>query len=116
MRVELPREESRRRLENLVGAPQLPVLTLELLDPLGLRAGHPRTLARIGLGLAHPTAQRLRGHPELLSDRPDRRPLRHILALLFKDHPRRPLTDLTRIWRLPRHMALILPRDRASKI
>src|SRR5918996_5992590 len=115
MRVELPRKESRRRLEDLVRAAQLAVLALELLDALGLRAGYPRSLAAVGLGLAHPAAQRLRGHPELLRDRRDRRPLGLIGALLLEHHPRRPLTDLTRIRRLPWHMAQILSRDRASK-
>src|SRR5215204_6460232 len=115
MRVELPREESRRRLEDLIRAAQLTVLALELLDPLGLRARHPSALPAIGLGPAHPTAQRLGRHPEILSERRDSRPQRRILALLFKEHPRRPLTDLTRIRRLPRHMAPILSRDRASK-
>src|SRR5690606_40614940 len=115
MRVELPRKESRRRLEDLVGAPQLAVLTLELLDPLGLHARDPRALARVGLSLTHPTPERLRGHPELPGDRHDRRPLRLILALLIEHHPRRPLADLTRIRRLPWHMTQILSRDRASK-
>src|ERR671910_528689 len=116
MRVELPRKESRRRLKDLIRAAQLPVLALELLDPLGLRARHSRALARVGLGLAHPTAQGLGCHPELLSDRRDRRPLRLVLALLIEHHPRRPLTDLTRIRRLPWHMSQILSSDRASKI
>src|SRR4029453_10328509 len=115
MRVELPREESRGRLENLVGAPQLTVLALELLDPLAAGARPPGPLPRIGLGLTHPTPERLGRHPELLSDRRDRRPLRLVLVPLFKHHPRRPLTDLTRIRRLPRHKAQILSRGRASK-
>src|SRR5690606_6462072 len=101
--------------QDLIRAAQLTVLALEVLDALGLRACDPRALARVGLRLAHPTAQRLRGHPELLGDRRDRRPLRLVLALLFEHHPRRPLTDLTRIRRLPWHMAQILSRDRAAK-
>src|SRR5918996_875492 len=116
MRVELPRKESRRRLEDLIRAAQLPVLALELPDALGLHARHSRALARVGLGLAHPASERLRGHPELLGDRRDRRPLRLVLTLLLEHHPRRPLPDLTRIRRLPWHMAQILSRGRASKI
>jgi hypothetical protein len=84
------------------------------LDALRLRGRQARALAGIGLGLAHPVPERLGRHPELAGDRRDRRPLRLVLMLLFKHHPRRPLTDLTRIRRLPRHMAWILSRDQAS--
>src|SRR5215210_6213544 len=97
MRVELPREESRRRLEDLVRAPQLTVLALELLDPLRLNRAHTRPGAVIDLGLPDPRTQRLRRHPELLGDRDDRCPLRRILTLGLEDHPRRALPDLRRI-------------------
>ena len=67
--VELRREESRGRLQDLVGAAQLPDLALQLGDPLALVGGHARPRPAVDLGLADPLAQRLRGHPELLSDR-----------------------------------------------
>src|SRR5829696_9945560 len=68
MRVALPRKERRRCLEDLVGAPQLPVLALEFLDPLRLGARHAGPRAAVDLGLAHPLAHRLGRRAELLGD------------------------------------------------
>ena len=50
--VELRREESRRRLQDLVGPAQLPVLPLQLGDPLAARwRADPGPLAPVDLGL-----------------------------------------------------------------
>src|SRR3954451_9833536 len=105
MRAELPRKASRRRLEDLVRAPQLPVLALEFLDALRLHAAHAGPTAAIDLGPPHPLAQRLGRHPELLRDRDDRVPLRRLLALVLEHHPHRPLPDLSRIPPSVRHLA-----------
>ena len=53
--VELRREESRRPLQQIVRPAQLPVLLLELLDPLRLRRGHPRLDTLVDVGLLAPT-------------------------------------------------------------
>src|SRR5437879_7498722 len=58
-RVELPREKSRGRLEDLVGPPQLPVLPLELSEALTFVGGQAGTQAAIDLGLLDPRAKRL---------------------------------------------------------
>src|SRR5207248_6553334 len=51
--VELGREESRRRLQDLIRPAQLLDFTLKLLDPSRLGRGHPRPIADINLDLAH---------------------------------------------------------------
>src|SRR6476646_6759418 len=72
--VELRREESRRRLEDLVGPAQLPVLLLEPAD-LGVVLGRDtRPLTRIHVRLVHPLTDRL--HPEAqLASHPLHRPV-----------------------------------------
>ncbi len=65
--VELPPEETRRRLEDLVGPPQLTVLLLEHLDPrVSCRCA--RSFAVVDLMLLHPAAQRLYPDVELVGD------------------------------------------------
>src|SRR4051794_566152 len=94
MRVELPLQESRRRPQDLVRAPQLAVLALEVLDARRLRAAHAGPTAAIDLGLPHSLTQRLVRRPELPGDRDDRVPLRRVLALVLEHHPHRPLPPL----------------------
>jgi hypothetical protein len=53
------REESRRRLEDLVRPAQLCVLLLELFHPGPLIGRQPWTLPGIGFGSADPLAERL---------------------------------------------------------
>src|SRR5438105_10422954 len=66
--VELRPEESRRRLEDLIGPPQLEVLALQLLDPLALLGREPVALAAVDLGLAPPVADALGVHAALAAD------------------------------------------------
>jgi hypothetical protein len=58
-RVELPREESRGRLQDLVGASQLLDLTLEICQPLALVGGEARTTTGIALPVADPLTKGL---------------------------------------------------------
>ncbi len=62
-RVELPREETRRRQQNLVRSFQLINLTAQLLDLGDLRRGLPRPSTGVNLGLLSPGPQRVRVHP-----------------------------------------------------
>jgi hypothetical protein len=72
-RVELLREKGARRLQDLVRAPQLTILTLELREPLALGTRQPiATRARVRLGLTDPQPQRLAMHAEITRDMPDR--------------------------------------------
>ena len=74
----------RRLAQNLVGALQLTILALQLLEPIPLRAGQSRASALVTLCLAHPFAQRLPRAANLRRNRADRRPLRVVLPLMFK--------------------------------
>ena len=68
--VELRHEESLGRLEDLIGAAQLPDLSTELAQLSGLLARHTRPDPAIDLGLADPLAQRLgTADAQLASDR-----------------------------------------------
>jgi hypothetical protein len=71
-RVELPREETRGRQQDLVGPLQLPDLTLQILDPPCVTGGGPRPLPAIDAVLLDPAAQRVRDHPDPFGD-PDHR-------------------------------------------
>src|SRR5207302_6918054 len=66
--VELRPEESRCRLQDLIGPAQLPILSLELGDPRALVSSEPRAVARLDLLLDHPPPQRLASEAELLGD------------------------------------------------
>src|SRR5262245_39191469 len=80
--VELCLGEKRRRLlEDLVGAPQLDVLPLELLQPLPLLRRPPRALALVPLRLPDPFPERLGAAADFLGNRRDRRPLRLVRPL-----------------------------------
>jgi hypothetical protein len=95
--VELRREETRRPLEDLIRAPKLPDLLLELFDPLRLRRSRARTPTTVDLGLLHPRPQRLDPDVELLSD-PLHRPIR-VAGLLtqLEHHAHRTLLQLLRV-------------------
>src|SRR5262245_26261448 len=95
--VELRREESRRRLQDLIRPTQLLHLTLELPHPGPLIRRQPRALTSVGLSPPDPLAQRLMVHAELLRDRLDRLPLRRVLVLVLEHHPHRSLTHLRRV-------------------
>src|SRR3954470_14003121 len=93
--VEFRLGEIRGRLaQDLVGALQLTILALEILEPHTLVGGEARSNASVSLMLAHPAAQRLRRAAELLGYRPDRRPLRSVLGLVLQDHPHGTLSHL----------------------
>lgn len=72
-----------------VGLAQLPYLTLQRLDPQLRLAARTWLLARVALGLAHPTPQRLRATADLVCDRFDRRSLRSMFAPVLQHHPHR---------------------------
>ena len=81
-RVELPREESRRRLQNLIRPPQLAVFPAQPLQLGRFLAGRPRPGAGVHLGLPHPLAQGLTRGADLRRDRADRLPLRAVWPVL----------------------------------
>src|SRR4051794_33957224 len=68
LRVELPREESRRRFQDLIRPAQLAVLPLELDQTRSFARRDPVTRTAIDLTLAHPVADRFGMHTELLAD------------------------------------------------
>src|SRR5690606_29096437 len=113
--VELGREEKRRRPQDLIRPTQLPVLPLQLLQPLPVVCAQPRTRTLIDLRPANPLTHRLRRRTEHLSDRTNRLPLRPISSLALTDQPHRTTPHLRRILPRPRLLAhnSILSTDRA---
>ena len=101
-----PREESRGRLQNLVGPAQLEVLLFQLLEPAPFVGGQPGPLAGIGLGPPDPLSKGLVVDRQLRRDRLDRLPLRRVIALVIEDHPHGPFPDLRRIG-TPSRLALL---------
>src|SRR4051812_12450062 len=98
--VELRREESRGRLEDLVGPTQLRVLLLQRLQLLRLRGRRPRPDTGVHLRLPHPLAQRLGSRdPQLCGDRSDRLVLRGIVLTVLPHQRDRALTQLRRVLR-----------------
>src|ERR671936_889270 len=96
--VELRREESRGRLEDLIGPAQLGVLLLQRLDFGAFLAADPRPLTGVHLHAAHPLAQRLgASDAQLRRHRRHRRPLRWILGLHLGDHAYCSLPQLPRV-------------------
>lgn len=84
----------RCRAQNLVGAFELAVLPLQLLQAFAIRRAQSGALAFVTLGLLHPTAQGdALVQPILPARRLDRRPLRAILIWLLGDHPHRSVSD-----------------------
>src|SRR5947207_842580 len=96
-RVELPREESRRRLEDLVGSAEFPVLSLELGDARSLFGAEPGPVPAVDLGLADPLAEGLRADVELPGDAGD---VAVVLARLpgrLENQPHGPVAYLRRV-------------------
>ncbi len=58
-RVELPREERGGRQQDPVGSLELPVLTLELLEPCRTARCGARPTTGVNVGLLHPASQRV---------------------------------------------------------
>jgi len=65
-------ETSRRLPKNLVGAPELTILALELLQPLALTRRKPGAMTLLSLHLSNPVPQGLRGTPDLGRNRRQR--------------------------------------------
>ena len=103
-RVELTREESRSRLQDLVRSPELPVFSFEFTNAFSFIGADPGPATGINLRLPDPTPQRLRGHPRLRRDRLNTRPLRAMLALVLEHQGNRTLPELPRIPLRPRHL------------
>src|SRR3954465_2744978 len=93
-RVELPREENRGRLQNLVGLLEISHFPLKILDALVLSSRGTRPLGGIHLGLQHPPAQRLRADPDLRADRLAGGIHRPVLIKVIEHHLHRTLTPL----------------------
>jgi len=92
--VELRLGEKRSRLpQNLVGALEVTILALKVLQPLPFFSAQSGALAGIALGLAHPPPQTLRRAAQLRRQRLDRCLLRRILATVLLDHAHGALTD-----------------------
>src|SRR6516164_2295776 len=115
--VELRREESRRRLEDLIRPAQLGVLPPQPPDLRRLLSRHAGPGARVHLGLADPLTQRLRGpDAQLVGDCADRRPVRGVIRPHLGDHPDRTLTQLRRVVaRSTSHGSIFLSRSGASR-
>ena len=93
-RVQLPREESRRRLQDLVGPAQLPDLPLQLGDPLRVHRRGTGPPASVDLRLAYPVPQRLPVDPQLVGHPGHRTHLLPGLLPNLEHHPHGPLTQL----------------------
>ena len=70
-----PSRNTPSQSQDLVRAPQLEVLALELLQPRPLVRRQSGPLTRVTLGLPHPVAERLGRAAQLLGNRADRCPL-----------------------------------------
>src|SRR5690606_19113793 len=102
-------EERRRSLEDLVGPLELPVLLLQLLDPLGLRGRYAWRVALVDIGLLDPLAHRLHAVSQLGRDPLDRPVLGPQLCTPRADHPDRSSLVLRGVaprLRLPGHPLL----------
>src|SRR4051794_33401988 len=101
-RVELPREETRGRQEDLVGPLELTDLPLQLPQPRRVRGRGPRPAPGIDLRAPAPSAQRVHVDPHPWTDPVHRRRQRQLRLLLTRltDQANRPLPQLVRV--LPR--------------
>src|SRR3954452_22522965 len=101
-RVELPREETRGRQQDLVGPLELTNLPLQLPQPGGIGGRHPRSATGVDVGLLAPTAQRIDIDPHPRPDPVHRRRHRQLRLFLARlgDQANRPLPQLIRV--LPR--------------
>ena len=92
------REKRRGLPQNLVRSLELPILPLQRLHPVPLFGRQARPASRVTLGLAHPMTQRLGGAADLVSHRPDRRPLRVVLMRVIEHHPTGTLRDFRSVF------------------
>jgi len=91
-RVELPREENRGLLQDLVCLPQLPVLPLQLRDPGLIGTADAEAFVRVDLGLENPPAQGLPADVQLRSVGRTGGKNGVVLTEVVQDHPRGTLT------------------------
>src|SRR5690348_8292792 len=113
--VELRLGKKRRRLaQNLIGAPELRVLPLQLLDPLTV--GQSCIAMRIGCSLRtpHPVVERLRCAADLLGYGLHRCPARGVLVHVLLEQAYRPVTHFSRIFLRCVSHGSILSSDGAS--
>ena len=80
-----------------VGTAKVPVLLLELAQPISLVRGQARAQTPVDLGASDPTPERLCLHAEQARDLDGRRPCRGRLAPALLDHPDGTLTCLRRV-------------------
>src|SRR3954454_10585227 len=101
-RVELPREETPGRQQDIVGPLELTNLPLQLPQPGGIGGRHPRSATGVDVGLLAPTAQRIDIDPHPRPDPVHRRRHRQLRLFLARlgDQANRPLPQLIRV--LPR--------------
>ena len=90
----VPREENRCRAEDFDVLTQPLVLRFELLDLGVVVGGRPRPVAGVDLRLRHPTAHRLPGNSQLLSNRHHGGRLRRILATMLGHQTHRTSAEL----------------------
>src|SRR4051812_45104865 len=81
MRVALPREERRRRFQDLDRGFQFGVVPTQAGDLLFRLRRHPFTLAVVDLSLAYPPPNRLSGHAELLGHAATASPLGPVITI-----------------------------------
>ena len=110
-RVELPREERRRCLQDLVGFPQVPVFALEALDLLELFARWAGPFSRVGLRLPDPLPQHLWADIKLGREVAARGPHRRVILQTINRHTNRSLTNLMWVF-LGHNRILSLERKR----
>ena len=110
----LPREESRGRLQDLIGPAQLEVLLFSSFIRARSSVVSPgRSPASVSARLTH-CPKCLVVDRQLRRDRLDGLPLRGVLALVIEDHPHCPFPDLRRI-RTSSRLALLWQRSILSR-
>jgi hypothetical protein len=95
--IELLGEKHARLLQDLVGAAELPVLLLELVDPSSLLGRRARARAVVDLGLSDPVPERLRADVELTGDPGDDAVALPLLLHRRQDELDRPLLNFRRV-------------------
>src|SRR5262249_5608598 len=96
-RVELPREETCRRLKDLIGPPQLPVFPFQLCDAPALLGGCARPPSVVDFRLLDPVAQRLDPNPQLTAHPGDHAEALAIFGDRLAYHADRALPQLRRV-------------------
>src|SRR5262249_22731623 len=89
-----PGDKSRRLAQDLVCAPQIQFLTLQLIDARLFRTLQTGAFAVVTFGLPYPFTQGLRSAPDLARNRVNRRPLRFVFRLVLKHHSYRTFPNL----------------------